>query len=61
MESINLPWDKLTSVTTDGAAAMIGRNAGFIGSLKSKFIRQSKQEIRSIHYKIHQEAVCKLL
>ncbi|KAG5323623.1 GTD2B protein, partial [Pseudoatta argentina] len=35
---------------------MIGRNAGFIGRLKSKFMRQSIQEIHSIHCIIHQEA-----
>ncbi|KAG5308226.1 GT2D2 protein, partial [Acromyrmex insinuator] len=48
VESINLSWDKLTSVATDGAAAIIGRNAGFVGRLKSKFMRQSRQEIHSI-------------
>ncbi|KAG5316896.1 GTD2B protein, partial [Acromyrmex heyeri] len=41
-----------------GAAAMIERNAGFVGRLKSKFMRQSRQEIHSIHCIIHQETLC---
>lgn len=58
IKSINLSWDKLTSVATDGAAAMVGHKTGFVGRLKSKLIAQSKQEIYSIHCIIHQEALC---
>lgn len=36
VESINLSWDKLASVATDGAPAMVRCNTGFVGHLKSK-------------------------
>lgn len=58
VESINLSWDKLASVATDGAPAMVGCNTGFVGHLKSKLRAHSSQEIHSIHCIIHQEALC---
>ena len=39
----------MTSVATDDAAALIGHNAGIARCLKSKFMKQSRQEIHSIH------------
>ena len=36
VDNMNLPWNKLVSVATDGAPNMIGCNVGFVGLLKSK-------------------------
>jgi hypothetical protein len=47
-ESNSLSWEKLHSVTTDGAANMTGHQAGLIAK-----IREKNQNVNHIHCTIH--------
>lgn len=57
VEDLNLSWDKLVSVTTDGAPVMVGEKNGFIGCLK-KDIGDRAELLKHYHCIIHQEALC---
>lgn len=50
-----LPLFKLASITTDGAPAMIGRTAGFIGLCKQS---ESFPDFLNYHCIIHQQGLC---
>ena len=53
-EKFNLDFNKLASVTTDGAPAMISSNVGFVAHIREK----SSQDLLSFHCIIHQESLC---
>ncbi|XP_076132871.1 general transcription factor II-I repeat domain-containing protein 2A-like [Alosa pseudoharengus] len=57
MNDINLPWDKLCGVTTDGAPAMTGERNG-MASMVCRKVRESGGEAVKMHCIIHQEALC---
>jgi hypothetical protein len=54
IDNRQLNWDKLDSVCTDGAPAMIGKVKGFV-SLLERFL---KRKVFKYHCIIHQEALC---
>ena len=45
---------KLFAVTTDGAAAMVGRDRGFVALIEEKI----GHLVMTFHYIIHQESLC---
>uniref|UniRef100_A0AAQ5Y107 HAT C-terminal dimerisation domain-containing protein n=1 Tax=Amphiprion ocellaris TaxID=80972 RepID=A0AAQ5Y107_AMPOC len=51
----NIPFEKLVSITTDGAPAMIGRHSGFIAHCKND---PDFPKILNYHCIIHQQAMC---
>ena len=53
-EKMNWQWDKLTSVCTDGAPAMMGCNVGFCAKLE-QFLGRT---LLKYHCIIHQESLC---
>lgn len=57
INGINLPWDKLCGVTTDGAPAMTGERNG-MASMVCRKVRESGGEAVKMHCIIHQEALC---
>ena len=59
LEENKLDLEKLVSVTTDGAPAMVGVRKGFV-SLLEKHIKEAgfQNQIIKIHCIIHQEALC---
>uniref|UniRef100_A0A3B1JWU0 HAT C-terminal dimerisation domain-containing protein n=1 Tax=Astyanax mexicanus TaxID=7994 RepID=A0A3B1JWU0_ASTMX len=58
VENLNLPWSKLSAVTTDGAPSMVGETNGFIGHLKRHLGPDQAAELKHYHCIIHQEALC---
>ncbi|XP_045538423.1 general transcription factor II-I repeat domain-containing protein 2A-like [Papilio machaon] len=58
MESSQLPWQKLVSVTTDGGRNMSGANKGLVGRIKTKLGEIGCQIPLFFHCIIHQEALC---
>ena len=55
-----LNWDKLVSITTDGAPSMTGREKGFVSRLR-KFLSINnlpESKLVNIHCMIHREALC---
>ncbi len=61
LEKNNLPWRKLTSVTTDGSPNLTGKNIGLLKRLQDKVKAESpsSEELIFLHCIIHQEALCK--
>ena len=59
LEENKLDLEKLVSVTTDGAPAMVGVRKGFV-SLLEKHIKEAgfQNQVIKIHCIIHQEALC---
>lgn len=51
-----LDWGKLCSITTDGAPAMVGKNAGVVTKIRKKISDEAKSEHKlvGIHCIIHQ-------
>ncbi|CAK1597303.1 unnamed protein product [Parnassius mnemosyne] len=56
--SMQLPWEKLVSVTTDGGRNMSGQNKGLVGRIKSKLAEIGCAIPLFFHCIIHQEALC---
>lgn len=57
LENFQLPWEKLSAITTDGAPAMCGEKNGVAGLVKVQCSGSSEQPW-SYHCIIHQEALC---
>lgn len=58
LNSLQLSWEKLTSVTTDGGKNMSGQNKGVVGRIISK-VKDSGSTVPLIfHCIVHQEALC---
>lgn len=59
IEKHGLSWDKLVSMATDGAPAMISQNVGVVGLTKKKLNSLGTGiNFVSIHCILHQEALC---
>lgn len=59
LKDLGLPWQKLCSVATDGAAAMVGVKAGLVKLIKDKVKSFGvKDEVLGIHCIIHRENLC---
>lgn len=59
LKKYNLPLSKLTSVATDGAPSMTGKNNGFVTLLQKKQSETfDKSKIHHTHCIIHQEVLC---
>uniref|UniRef100_A0A8C4X772 SPIN-DOC-like zinc-finger domain-containing protein n=1 Tax=Erpetoichthys calabaricus TaxID=27687 RepID=A0A8C4X772_ERPCA len=60
VEKSGLSWNKMASVTTDGARAFSGKNVGIVKLLKNKLQAQdTDSDILSFHCILHQESLCK--
>ena len=57
IDKMDLKWDKLCGVTTDGAPAMTGERKG-VASMVCAKVRDSGGEAVKMHCIIHQEAPC---
>ena len=55
---LELDWGKLASVSTDGAAAMLGKKDGFQGRLQRHLAELGLPSIPFIHCVIHRENLC---
>ena len=60
IERNGLLWNKLVSITTDGAAALTGKNKGLVKLIDTR-IKESHPDhsLLSFHCIIHQESLCK--
>jgi hypothetical protein len=56
--SMQLPWEKLVSVTTDGGRNMSGQNKGLVGRIKTKLAEIGCDMPLFFHCIVHQEASC---
>lgn len=56
--SMQLPWAKLVSVTTDGGRNMSGQNKGLVGRIKTKLAEIGCDNPLFFHCIVHQEALC---
>lgn len=57
---LELKWDKLISITTDGCPSLTGQNKGLIAIIKIKIEEtNSGQELFPFHCIIHQQVLCK--
>lgn len=56
--SMQLPWAKLVSVTTDGGRNMSGQNKGLVGKIKTKLAEIGCDNPLFFHCIVHQEALC---
>jgi hypothetical protein len=54
IDGMGLTWERLTSVTTDGAPAMRGDRRGFVGLLREKL---GHSKLPAVHCMVHQEAL----
>lgn len=57
VEKMELKWDKLRGVTTDGAPAMTGEHNGMALMVCAK-VKESGAEAARLHCIIHQKALC---
>ena len=60
IERMNLPWSKLTNVTTDGSPNLTGKKVGLLKGIQDKVKEESPdQDVIFLHYIIHQGSLCK--
>lgn len=59
VEKKGLGWDRMASITTDGAPALTGKNKGMVAMLANKVREECGQSLMSFHCIIHQESLCK--
>lgn len=60
IEKSALSWDRLTSITTDGARALRGKNVGMVKLVEDKIRKDNpNQAFLSFHCILHQENLCK--
>lgn len=57
LNELEVDWKTFSSITTDGAPAMLGVKAGLVSRLKSKALTYGV-ELKSFHCIIHQESLC---
>lgn len=58
-DDLNLDWNKLTAVTTDGAPSMVGRHNGrLVARLRKKVLESNGSPPLDIHCIIHQQNLC---
>jgi hypothetical protein len=58
LTNMNLPWDKLVGLTTDGAPAMCGEKSGLVGRMRLKMQENCTGELIAYHCIIHQGSLC---
>ncbi|XP_044730447.1 general transcription factor II-I repeat domain-containing protein 2A-like [Chrysoperla carnea] len=57
-DDLNLDWNKLTAITTDGAPSMVGRHNGLVARLRKKVLESNGSPPLDIHCIIHQQNLC---
>lgn len=58
LKKYDLPLEKLSSVATDGAPSMTGKNKGFVERLQKKANENVEYKFHRTHCIIHQEVLC---
>lgn len=58
VNEMGLSWEKLVSLTTDGAPAMCGQRSGLVGRVRERMQEHAAGELTVYHCIIHQEALC---
>jgi len=58
LKKYDLPLEKLSSVATDGAPSMTGKNKGFVERLQKKANEYVEHKFHKTHCIIHQEVLC---
>lgn len=56
LNELEVDWNNFSSITTDGAPAMLGVKSGLVSRLKSKYMTYGV-ELKSLHCIIHQESL----
>ena len=60
VERTGLVWNKMASVTTDGARALTGKNVGLVKLIHNKIEEEHPDHtLLPLHCVIHQESLCK--
>ena len=60
MHTMQLPWQKMASVTTDGCPSLTGKNVGLLKRLGDRVAEvDCTRELIFLHCIIHQETLCK--
>lgn len=60
LEKLQLKWDKLAGVTTDGCPNLTGKNVGLLKRMQDKVTEiNPEQKLTFLHCIIHQEVLCK--
>ena len=60
VEKIHLSWNKIASITTDGAKAFTGKNVGMVKLLKKKLkAEDANSDVMSFQCILHHESLCK--
>ncbi|CAI6372756.1 unnamed protein product [Macrosiphum euphorbiae] len=58
IENLGLTWEKLCSITTDGAPNMVGRNTGLVGRIAELTTSKMIETPIFLHCIIHQQSLC---